>query len=572
MTHFFPAGMPRHLTYPAVAVPQILTSAADTYGQRSAVADGDDTLSYTGMLAGAQSIARFLTDQGVGPSSVVALHLPNVMHFFPAYYGALFTGAAVTLINPLQPAQGLAAQLLDAGADTIVTHPAHLAPVTEVVEQCGLRSVLVCDPTWSGPANADQLARAGKLCGTGPYVSLARVLDRPAPDFVPVLQDSDAVAHYAYTGGTTGRSKGVRVLHRNVIANVTQMAAWRLNSLVHAEPAEEAAAETSGERLVLRRIEGLPEPLVVPGADASIQVPPLFHAQGLATSNMFILGGVTIVLAGRFNPETFISLADKWQATYTSGNPPLFLALAEHCRRTGATIDSMRLAISGAAPLDSTALSRIAAVMPNAAVGEGYGLTEGTCMITSTSVLPGSPQHVGSVGVPVPDTHVQIRGVDGVTELPDGHEGELWVRGPQVTDGYSHAPEQTAAQFIDGWLRTGDIASKDADGFIRIHDRAKDMLIYKGYNVYPRELEDIAAAHPAVAGIAVVGRPAGDAGQIPVAFIEPVQDATLDEDEFLAWVAERVLPYQKIREVHVVEQLPISPTGKILKTELRDWL
>ncbi len=416
---------------------------------------GTTPLSYTGMLAGAQSIARFLTDQGVGPGSVVALHLPNVMHFFPAYYGALFTGAAVTLINPLQPAQGLSAQLLDAGADTIVTHPAHLAPVTEVVEQCGLRSVLVCDPTWSGPANADQFARAGELCGTGPYVSLARVLDRPAADFVPVLQDSDAVAHYAYTGGTTGRSKGVRVLHRNVIANVTQMAAWRLNSLVHAEPAAEAAAETSGERLVLRRIEGLPEPLVVPGADVSIQVPPLFHAQGLATSNMFILGGVTIVLAGRFNPETLISLADRWQATYTSGNPPLFLALAEHCRRTGATIDSMRLAISGAAPLDSTALSRIAAVMPNAAVGEGYGLTESTCMITSTSVLPGSPQHVGSVGVPVPDTHVQIRGVDGVTELPDGHEGELWVRGPQVTDGYSHAPEQTAAQFIDGLLRTG---------------------------------------------------------------------------------------------------------------------
>lgn len=562
MSHYFPPGMPRHLDYPTAAVPEVLIAAADTYGDRTAVVDGEETLGYDAMLAGARSVAADLAAHGIGPGSVVGLHMPNILHYFTAYYGALLTGAAVTLVNPLQPAPALAKQLADAGAQALITHPAHLRPVTEVAEELGLARVLVTAPSWSADADEKQLALAAEVTGTGPYASFAEVLAAPAPDFEPVLADRDAVAHYAYTGGTTGKSKGVRVLHRNVLGNITQMAAWRLHSTIDRD--EDGI-------LRLTHIESLGTPYVVPGEAATIQVPPLFHAQGLTSGGMFILGGVTIVLAGRFKPQAFVELTNRWQAAYASGNPPMYLALAAHCRATGDSMPSMKLAISGAAPLDSTAVSRIAEAMPNAVIGEGYGLTEGTCMVTSTPVQPGTTQKIGSVGIPVCDTEVEIRSTTGTEVLPDGREGELWVRGPQVTDGYSNAPEQTAAQFVDGWLRTGDIASRDDEGFIRIHDRAKDMLIYKGYNVYPRELEDIAAGHPGVARIAVVGRPADEAGEIPVAFVEPAS-ADLTPEELMSWVAERVLPYQKIREVHIVDELPTSAAGKILKTELRKQL
>jgi long-chain acyl-CoA synthetase len=190
---------------------------------------------------------------------------------------------------------------------------------------------------------------------------------------------------------------------------------------------------------------------------------------------------------------------------------------------------------------------------------------------------------------------VEVRSADGTQVLPTGTEGELWAHGPQVTDGYHGAPELTAAQYVDGWLRTGDIASIDEEGFVRIHDRAKDMLLYKGYNVYPRELEDIVTAHPRVAQAAVVGRPDADVGEIPVAFIVPTpapaadttasaaeaaspaaagsgahaaQDGDLAQ-EIMDWFAGQVLPYQKIREVHLVDALPTSAAGKVLKTELR---
>lgn len=184
-----------------------------------------------------------------------------------------------------------------------------------------------------------------------------------------------------------------------------------------------------------------------------------------------------------------------------------------------------------------------------------------------------SEYRLGSVGLPVFDTELEIRSqIDPTVVLPDGELGELWIRGPQVTDGYLGHPEITAEQYVDGWLATGDIAYRDADGFVYIADRAKDMLIYKGYNVYPRELEEILVTHPKVSTAAVVGREAGAIGQEPVAFVVPVDGEEPAAEELKAYVAEQVLPYKKIREVVVVDALPTSAAGKILKTDLRSRL
>ncbi|HJA38090.1 MAG TPA: AMP-binding protein [Candidatus Brevibacterium intestinigallinarum] len=592
---YYPAHMPEHLDYVPAAVPEILLSAAKRHPDRIAFVDGEDALTFAQLRDRALRLAARLAADGAGPGRVVGIQLPNVLDFPVAYFGVLLTGAAVTLVNPLQPAPALARQLSDAGAHLLIVHPAHLAAAREAAPELDLSRVLVTEPSWAGTATEAEVAAARDLTSDAaqpvfvPFAEAVAGSDTPA--FSPVLVDEGEVAHFQFTGGTTGRSKAVRVLHRNVIGNLTQASAWRLHSRI--------VRDADGD-LALEPIEELGAPLLVPGEGVSIQVPPLFHAQGISSVAMFVLGGITTVLTGRFRPDTFLDLCDRWQAQYTSGNPPMYLALAAHSAQTGRQATTVRAALSGAAPLDATSLSKIATVMPNAVVGEGYGLTEGTCIVTASDLTPGGVRRAGTVGVPIPDTEVEIRSADGAQVLPAGTEGELWVRGPQVTDGYHGAPELTAAQYVDGWLRTGDVASVDAEGFIRIHDRAKDMLLYKGYNVYPRELEDIVTAHPRVAQAAVVGRPDADVGEIPVAFIVPrpapeaaeaaaagnaeapgqsdsgqSDSAAQDEAlvaEIMDWFAQQVLPYQKIREVHLVDALPTSTAGKVLKTELRTRL
>ena len=592
---YYPAHMPEHLDYVPAAVPEILLSAAKRHPDRIAFVDGEDALTFAQLRDRALRLAARLAADGAGPGRVVGIQLPNVLDFPVAYFGVLLTGSAVTLVNPLQPAPALARQLSDANADLLIVHPAHLAAARDAAPELDLTRVLVTEPSWAGTATEAEVAAARDLTSDAAqpvFVPFAEaVAGSDATAFSPVLVDEGEVAHFQFTGGTTGRSKAVRVLHRNVIGNLTQASAWRLHSRI--------VRDADGD-LALEPIEELGSPLLVPGEGVSIQVPPLFHAQGISSVAMFVLGGITTVLTGRFRPDTFLDLCDRWQAQYTSGNPPMYLALAAHSAQTGRQATTVRAALSGAAPLDATSLSKIATVMPNAVVGEGYGLTEGTCIVTASDLTPSGVRRAGTVGVPIPDTEVEIRSADGTTILPAGTEGELWVRGPQVTDGYHGAPELTAAQYVDGWLRTGDVASVDAEGFIRIHDRAKDMLLYKGYNVYPRELEDIVTAHPRVAQAAVVGRPDADVGEIPVAFIVPrpapeaaeaaaagnaeasgqsdsgqSDSAAQDEAlvaEIMDWFAQQVLPYQKIREVHLVDALPTSTAGKVLKTELRTRL
>jgi long-chain acyl-CoA synthetase len=248
-------------------------------------------------------------------------------------------------------------------------------------------------------------------------------------------------------------------------------------------------------------------------------------------------------------------------------------ALAEH------DLSTVRQITSGAAPIDTTALRRLREAFPAALVVEGYGLSEATMGLTTTP--PGLPVEtpLGSVGLAVPDTELQIREPDGATEVPPGSTGEIWARGPQITAGYLNEPQLTAEQFVDGWLRTGDMGRLDGDGFLFLVGRAKDMLIYKGYNVYPQPLEEILCGHPAIAQASVVGRQREEVGEVPVAFVmlHPAAAGEAERgqaflDEVMAYVAERVAPYQKVRELHVVDALPLTPTGKILKTDLRDRL
>ncbi|MFW0785510.1 AMP-binding protein [Gordonia sp. CPCC 206044] len=535
------------LDYPAVTMAVLAPSMAKLYRNRAAVVDGDRTITYADLDTRSAAVAAALRDAGVADRDVVLLRLSNSIEFVVAYYGSLRAGATVTLVNPLQPVPGLRRQIVETGAVAAFTQVDQAVRLVEAVEETALRTIVVVDSPDPVPGTRTLDAFvAGRT--TAPAVAVT----------------SEDVAHLAFTGGTTGVSKGVRVLHRNVIANVTQMIGWRAghsvvvgdDGLVHLEKRDGADARG-----------------VVPGEAATVVVSPLFHAHALINMSFLLLCGATQVLAGRFEPGRMLELVERHRATYVTGSPAMWHALATHPDVAVRDLSSVRVVSSGAAPIDRVTLEHLEAAFPSGSVVEGYGLTEATCLVSSAPLTDGGEYRLGSVGVPTYDTEVQIRSVDepGVV-LGAGERGELWVRGPQVTDGYLNHPEITAVQYVDGWLDTGDIAFRDDDGYLYICDRAKDMLIYKGYNVYPRELEEILVTHPDVGSAAVVAREAGSVGQEPVAFLVPKPGHVVDPEVVQAFVAEQVLPYKKIRDVFIVDALPTSAAGKIQKVALRERL
>ncbi|MGH3520051.1 MAG: AMP-binding protein [Haloechinothrix sp.] len=554
MSRYWPEGMPTSIDYPELTVGELSAAAAKLYGDRTAVIDGDERLTFAQLHEQAAAFANALRSDGVRDGDVVLLHLANSVWFLVSYYGALLTGATVSLANPLQPAPSLRAQLHDTGAVVAVSHPAQVATLLEAGAGSSLRAVVVVPPSACAPSDEPVPVGDG-------VTTLMDFIAGQAAVPPKTTVTADDIAHVAYTGGTTGVSKGVRVLHRNVVANATQMTAWRAAHLV--------TATTDGD-VRLRPIAGVHDAGVRPGEAVTVVVSPLFHAHALINLNFMLLCGTTIVLTGRFSPEGLLESIERHRATYITGSPTMWHALLHSPDVHRRDLSSVRVISSGAAPIDRTTLEALETAFPSAVIGEGYGLTEATCVVTAAPLARSAQRKLGSVGLPLCDTKVEVRASEGdASVLGPNEAGELWVRGPQVAAGYLNRPEATAEQFVDGWLRTGDIGYVDEDGFVFIADRAKDMLIYKGYNVYPRELEDILATHPDMGMAAVVGRPVPQVGQEPVAFVVPRPGAAVDPDEVMAFVAEKVLPYKKIRAVHIVDALPTSAAGKILKTELR---
>jgi len=550
---YWPEGIPHHLDYPEVGVGELLTAVCRRFADHVAIEDGEERLTFGRLLEEGSAFAHALQADGVGPGDTVLMHLPNSRWFVVAYVGVQLAGATLSPANPLHPVDGLRHQLQDAGAEVVVSHPDHVAHALAAREGTGIRRIVVVPGTSAAPASTE-IPAADAVVTIADYCA-GRPTDPPAPKATP-----GDVAHLAFTGGTTGVSKGVRVLNRNVVANVCQAVAWR-GGMTVAVTADDLVLTTLGRDDI-----GLHE-----GRGVSIMAGPMYHAQALINTLFMLATGARIVIMGRFSPERMLELIESRRATYINGSPTMWHALLTCPAARERDLSSLQVVSSGAAPIDLETMRGLRSIFPSAMLNEGWGLTEGTCLVTAAPAFHGARRKLGSVGQPVPDTELEVRGPDGGV-LPAGEHGELWVRGPQVTDGYAGHDELTAEQYVDGWLRTGDIGYVDDEGFVFISDRLKDMLIYKGYNVYPRELEEILVRHPAVDAAAVVGRPDPAVGQIPVAFVVLHAGAEASAEELMSFVAEQVLPYKKIREVHLVPALPANPAGKILKTELRSRL
>jgi len=561
----WPKFNPRSLDYPEIPVFQFLRSSAAKWPFRICLIFDAIEITYGELLTLCERFATALAGLGIQKGDRVAIHLPNSPQFAIAYYATLMNGAIFTPCSPLMVERELEYQLNDAGAETIITLDLFYPTVEKVVPKTKIKHVIVASiPDIFPPlltAIRPPLVKR-EIPGTLDFNSLLKSHE-PKPPEVKVEPKKD-LAHLAYTGGTTGVSKGVMLTHFNVVANVLQVAHWTAGGNV---------AYQSG-LLNLVRMEGDQEEdrPVRFGRGKALVVVPWFHAMGtIGYLNQIIYAGTTMVVFPRFDPGQYLQAIQKYEANAIGGAPQLFIPIVNHPDFKKYDLSNIRIAASGAAPLPVPVMEQMLKSFPGV-VTEAYGLTE--CTMASNFNPPSREGlKVGSVGLPLFDTEVRIVDLEtGTKILPPGAVGELCIKGPQVMQGYWHKPEETKMVLRDGWLYTGDIAREDEDGYFYIVDRKKDMLIYKGYNVYPRDLEELMARHPAVKQCAVVGRPDPDAGEIPVAFVVLKDGATAAADALMEYCAKNVSPYKKIRQVFFKDQLPVSGAGKVLKTELRKEL
>src|SRR5215216_483797 len=432
-----------------------------------------------------------------------------------AFYGVSAAGGVNTTVSPLYTTDELTRQLDDAGARFLLTVPPFLDKALEAAGRSGVEEVFVL----------------GQAEGAIPFASLLTAGDTPPS--VGIDPATDLIA-LPYSSGTTGVNKGVMLTHRNLVANICQ--------------GEPVLLAGEGERL--------------------IAVLPFFHIYGLVVLMCAAISrGSTLVTMPRFDLEQFLGLLQDQRITRAYVAPPIVLALAKHPLVDNYDLSSLKSIFSGAAPLDAS-LERACAERLDCEVMQGWGLTETSPVVTTNYNTPQGPKP-GSVGVPLPNTEMRV--VDPATGagVSRGETGELLVRGPQVMKGYLNAPEATAAMLDpEGWLHTGDLGTIDQAGYVYIVDRVKELIKYKGLQVAPAELEAVLLSHPAVSDAAVVRFPDEQAGEVPKAFV--VASTSVDPEELMAFVAERVAPHKKIRRVEFVDEIPKAASGKILRRVLME--
>ena len=558
----WPPFNPRSLNYPEVPIDQFLRSSAAKWPFRIAIIFDALEITYSELLTLTERFAAALAGLGIKKGDRMAIHLPNCPQFAVAYYAALMNGAIFTPCSPLMVERELEYQINDAGAETIITLDLFYPTVEKVVPKTKLKNVIVASipdifPPLLTPIRPPLVKK--EFPGTLDFTVLLKSHD-PKPPRVEIDPRKD-LAHLAYTGGTTGVSKGVMLTHFNVVVNVLQSAHWGAGGNVAYKDGILELVRMEGDRE-----ENHPIPF---GKGKALVVVPWFHAMGtIGYLNQMIYTGATMIVFPRFDPGQYLQAIEKYEANALGGAPQLFIPLIHHPDFKKYDLSNIRIAASGAAPLPIPVMEQMLKSFPGV-VMEAYGLTE--CTMGSIYNPPSREgMKVGSVGLPIFDTEIRIMDLEtGAKEVSQGEVGELCIRGPQVMQGYWKKPEETKMVLRDGWLYTGDIAREDEDGYFYIVDRKKDMLIYKGYNVYPRDLEEIMAKHPAVQQCAVVGKPDVDAGEIPVAFVVLKAGAQATAEELLEYCAKNVSAYKKIRQIIFKNQLPVSGAGKVLKTELR---
>jgi acyl-CoA synthetase (AMP-forming)/AMP-acid ligase II len=507
--------------HPDVAIPDIALTPfvfekAKRLSDKVAIVEAGSGRSYTyGQLAaGVQRLAAGLHARGFHKGDVLAIMSPNLPEYPIAFHGVATAGGINTTLNPTYTADEIAFQLNDSGARLLLTVPPLVGKAQEAAAKSKVEEIIVF----------------GEAAGAVPFASL--LADGPAPD-VKIDPAEDLVA-LPYSSGTTGFSKGVMLTHRNLVANLVQTTS--------------CLQITEDEKLMAFL--------------------PFFHIYGMTViMNAGLYSGVTLVSMQRFELEPCLQAVQEHRVTRFLLVPPIVLQLAKNPIVDKYDLSSITRAFSGAAPLDADTAAAVSRRI-GCRLSQGYGLTETSPV---SHVVPDSATEVvpGSVGPAVPNTECKVVDVATGKELGRNQDGEIWIRGPQVMKGYLNNPDATRASIdADGFFHTGDIGHIDDHDQYFIVDRVKELIKYKGFQVAPAELEALLLSHPKVADVAVIGVRDEEGEEVPKAFVvlkEPVA-----AEELMEFVASRVAPHKKVRRVEIVEQIPKSPTGKILRRVLRD--
>lgn len=556
----WPDHWPKSLEYPEFPVYEFLDQTAARVPNRVAIIFGGMELTYGELKLLSDRFATALFEMGIKKGDRVAINLINCPQFAIAYYAILRIGGVFTPLSPMLSPPEAKHQLSDSGARVLISLDLIYPGIQSIISETPVEKVITTSIADCYNPIIQPLKPLGKI-EVPDTIDMAPLLAQHEPftEVVEIDVKTD-LAHIAYTGGTTGLSKGVMLTHYNVFTNCLQFWGW---------PNGTAVKVVDGKMELVFPL-GTDEGDRISRQDEEIAlvVVPWFHAMGtIGYLNMQISGGVTMVVLPRFEAREYIECIAKYKVTILGGAPQLFIPLINLSDFDDYDLSSIKYAASGAAPLAGSVMDRLLGSFSGAVV-EAYGLTE--CTMGATSNPPRRESiRLGSVGLPVFDTEVKIVDVSSGEELPVGEEGEVCIKGPQVMQGYWNRPDATAEVLRDGWLHTGDIGKMDEDGFVFITDRLKDMIIYKGYNVYPRELEEVIFTHPAVEQCAVIGKPDEEVGESPIAFIKLVEGASIDPSEIMDFTNPKVAAYKKLREVIVVDEIPVSGVGKVLKRELR---
>ncbi len=502
----------------------LLENTSTKYPARTAIVSADLRLTYTELDESANQVANLLAARGIRPGDKVALSCPNLPCFSIVYYGILKVGATVVPLNILLKAREIAYHLADSDAKAYVAFDGSPNLPLGTAARTAFEETPGCELFLS--------------LGASPGTALPWAADQPH-SFDTVDTDDDDTAVILYTSGTTGHPKGAELRHRNLRDNA----------------------------LATKHIFGVS----TEDPDTFLCVLPLFHSFGqTAIQNTAIAFGGTIVMQPRFDATTALDLMLAHKVTFFAGVPTMYWGLLRALDDTpdiDTVADTLRVAASGGAALPAEIHKEFRERF-GVTILEGYGLSE-TSPLASFSTAGEQPR-VGSIGRPLPGIEMKLIN-DDWTDLPQDPQavGEIAIKGHNVMKGYYKRPEATAEAIRDGWFRSGDLATKDNDGFYYIVDRAKDLIIRGGYNVYPRELEEALITHPAVALVAVIGIPHPSHGEeIKAVVVKHKDHDEVTEDDIVAWAKERLAAYKYPRIVEFRDSLPMTATGKILKREI----
>jgi len=542
---WYPKEIPHHLQYEEVSLQETLRRTAKKFPDRPAVHFMGKEIPYRKLFESSLKLANYLRKIGLQKGDRVAVMLPNTPQTFISFYGILFAGGIVVQVNPLFTEREIAFQLKDAGAKFIIVLDMLFNRVKNVEKETDLRHIIVTGIKDYLPfpknllypmVQKRQKTVPPKVEHEGRHHLFAEIMKRTeAKDIPDEVNPKEDVAILQYTGGTTGFPKGVMLTHFNLYANAKMCDAW-MNKFKE-------------------------------GEGATLGVLPLFHVYGLTTVLVFtVMKGDMAILLPRFDAGEVLKTIDKLKPKVFPGAPTMYIGLLNHPDLEKYDLSSIEVCLSGSAPLPVEVQQQFEKLSGGKLV-EGYGLTESS-PVTHANFLWDNERVKGSIGVPWPDTDAKIVSLSTGETLPPGEIGELAVKGPQVMKGYWNRPEETEQALKDGWLMTGDLGYMDENGYFYIVDRKKDMIIAGGYNIYPREVEEVLYEHPAVKEVVVAGVPDPYRGETVKAYIVLKEGQRVTEEELDRFARKQLAAYKVPRIYEFRDELPKTAVGKILRRQL----